>query len=118
MTIAVTFFGLNHSTFSQLGTSKSYNLSSCVSLEGESRVSRVSSINTFGSCVKLYGDYNCSGNNNFIVKNDNNHDFPFYGFNVRAFGSCQSINNCTAANKIESRRTMADFTGNRGLTRK
>jgi len=84
-------------------------LSSCVSLKGKSFDGKVSSINTFGSCVKLYGDYNCSGTGGFAVKTDkNSNHYDFDGFYVRAFGSCQP-QACTDTKTIETRRTSGGF---------
>jgi len=92
--------------------------SSCISLQGEPLDGLVSSIDTFGSGVKLYGDYDCSGDFAVNVGKTFNHASGVrgHGFPVRAFGSCQP--NCVDSNKIETRETIADLFGERGKVAK
>jgi len=66
--------------------------------------------------VKVYGDYGCLGTFGFAMKLDNAHssspNLYYYGFPIRAFGSCQP--NCTDTKVIETRRTQAEFLVDRG----
>jgi len=101
--------------FKNPGDSTSYKLSSCFSLRGSLFESEVQSINTFGSCVKVYGDYNCTGNNGSAVKIGDtlDHDPYLHGFSIKAFGNCH-YSNCTNTTVIQKGRTRAQFVNIQG----